>query len=533
MRFTDLPRMGLPDHLAARLSIAEQHELLTRRGHRRRTVLAAFAGALATSVVANTATATVWRRPARVAGELVVPFGRHLAWGANPRTQVRVGWQVPHPVAKPFLRFGPSPLELGQKVDAEIRPLHSELAGVIAPLDQYYVHAALDGLLPGTTYHYAVGHDGYDPADLPAVGRVDSFTTAPSRRRVARPFTFTAFGDQGVGHHALRNDGRLAAQNPAFHLHAGDLCYADQSGQGKPADLFEPRAWDQFLAQTEPVAASIPWMATFGNHDMEALYSPHGYGGQLARWDFPDNGPDRAEGVYSFIHGNVGVVSLDANDVTFEIPANRGYTGGAQTKWLDRRLKFLRCQPDVDFVVVFFHHCAYSTTVNHASDGGVRDQWVPLFDKYHVDLVINGHNHIYERADALRGGVPTKTPIGATVHPETDGTVYVTAGAAGRGLYRFAVPDSYAGDEHELDEVASFVWASGRERVAEKVTWSRVRHTGYSFLAVDVAPADEGRTTTLTVRAVTESGTEIDRVVIARKAGGGSRRKLNDFVPYA
>ncbi len=35
----------------------------------------------------------------------------------------------------------------------------------------------------------------------------------------------------------------------------------------------------------------------------------------------------------------------------------------------------------------------------------MRTNWVPLFDKYAVDLVINGHNHIYERTDPLKGGV--------------------------------------------------------------------------------------------------------------------------------
>jgi 2',3'-cyclic-nucleotide 2'-phosphodiesterase (5'-nucleotidase family) len=251
--------------------------------------------------------------------------------------------------------------------------------------------------------------------------------------------------------------------------------------------------------------------------------------GQRARWDFPDNGPAESAGVYSFIYGNVGVVALDANDIVFENDVNRGYTGGAQTKWLNERLRFLRSQPDVDFVVVFFHHCAFSTTSAHASDGGVRSLWVPLFDKYAVDLVINGHNHVYERADTLRGGVARKTPIGATVRPEQDGTTYVTAGAAGRGLYGFPVPDSYAGHErHHIDEVTSYVWADGRNQVREKVTWSRVRYTGQSFLAVDVDPAGEGHTTTLTLRAVTEAGYEIDRLVIARRAGGSARATLRD-----
>jgi hypothetical protein len=514
--------MGLPDRLAARLSIAEQHEILRLR---RRTLLAAAAGAAAGMAVGRSALPrAAFAQAERLPGRLVVPFGRHLAWGASPRTQVRVGWQVPHRVHRPFVRLGDKPWNLGDKIEAEIRPLHTEVDDAIAPVDQYYVHAALDGLSADTTYYYGVGHRGFDPTDLTDLGRIDSFTTAPSRRRVAEPFTFTAFGDQGVSPHSLSTDGMVAAQRPAFHLHAGDLCYADASGKGLKSDLYDPRTWDQFLAQTEPIAASIPWMACVGNHDMEAVYSHDGYGGQRARWDFPDNGPDQGVGVYSFIYGNVGVVALDTNDIVFENDVNRGYTGGGQTRWLDRRLEHLREQPDVDFVVVFFHHCAYSTTGAHASDGAVRNLWVPLFDKYGVDLVLNGHNHVYERADVIRGGVSRKTPIGDTVHPEREGTTYVTA--AGRGLYSFPVPDSYAGHEHHVDEVPSYVWAAGRERVPETVTWSRVRYTGYSFLAVDVEPADEGHTSTLTLRAITENGDEIDRLVIARRAGTAARLDL-------
>ena len=52
----------------------------------------------------------------------------------------------------------------------------------------------------------------------------------------------------------------------------------------------------------------------------------------------------------------------------------------------------------------------------HASDGGIDKYWTPLFDQYQVDLVINGHNHIYERTDPIRAGAPTgQAPIGATI----------------------------------------------------------------------------------------------------------------------
>jgi hypothetical protein len=359
-------------------------------------------------------------------------------------TQMRISWQVPSAVRRPYVRVGLTPWSLSRRIEADLRDLHTPgVEGQRAALDQYYLHAALDGLRPGTTYYYGVGHEGFDPADKKHHGTVARFRTAPA---YPEKFVFTAFGDQGVTPDALANDKALLGRGPAFHLHAGDICYADGTGHGEKSDIYDPAAWDLFLKQTETVAGSVPWMVTTGNHDMEAWYSPNGYGGQSARWALPDNGFDarRAPGVYSFVYGNVGIVALDANDVSYEIPANLGYSDGRQTAWLDRRLGELRKR--TDFVVVFFHHCAYSTST-HASDGGVRDTWVPLFAKHQVDLVINGHNHVYERTDAIRGGaVGRRVPVGASTDPTRDGIVYVTAGGAGKSLYAF--PDGLK-DSHE------------------------------------------------------------------------------------
>jgi hypothetical protein len=83
---------------------------------------------------------------------------------------------------------------------------------------------------------------------------------------------------------------------------------------------------------------------------------------------------------------------------------------------------------------------------------------VPLLDQYGVDLVINGHNHIYERANLLKRGKSKKTPIGAKTYPAVDGNDLRHAGGAGRSLYSFPVPDSYAGPVNDLDSVPSYVW---------------------------------------------------------------------------
>lgn len=529
----DLPHVGIPARLADRMSMAEQHEYLRGKVSRRGVlrgggiVTAGALGGAGLVIAGDNAlgnqSAAPGRSPAaapvKVNGSLVAPFGRHLAFGDDPKTRMHVSWQVPFAVRRPYLRVGREPWALDHKVEAEVRDLRTpSLSKKLPEVEQYYLHAALSGLRPGTTYYYGVGHDGFDPTTAERLSTIGSFTTAPARPD--EKFVFTAFGDQGVSYDALANDQLILGQNPAFHLHAGDICYADESGSGKESDVYDARVWDQFLAQTESVAARVPWMVTTGNHDMEAWYSPNGYGGQSARWSLPANGPDaeKAPGIYSFVYGNVGVIALDANDVSYEIPANRGHTDGTQTKWLARRLRALRESENVDFVVVFFHHCAYSTST-HASDGGVRDEWVPLFEQHQVDLVINGHNHVYERTDPVRGGERTrKLPVGERTDPTRDGTVYVTAGGAGKKLYDFPVPDSYEGHVNDRDSVLSFHWTRHRTPDPDRVEWSRVRYTGFSFIAVESDPGARGRAPALQVTALAESGERIDHFTVERRS---------------
>ncbi|MCW2756278.1 MAG: putative phosphoesterase, partial [Nocardioidaceae bacterium] len=182
---------------------------------------------------------------------------------------------------------------------------------------------------------------------------------------------------------ALTQTNLMSSQRPVFTLLAGDICYADPAGTGLPADdtmptpagknAYNPYVWDVFLNQIESQSAFTPWMFATGNHDMEPIYGNtsflgdshnHGYGGHKKRLDLPGNGPKACPSVYSFVYGNVGVISVDANDLSAEIQTNTGYSGGAQLRWLTKTLKEWRTDPDVapgiDFVVAFFHHCAYS-----------------------------------------------------------------------------------------------------------------------------------------------------------------------------
>jgi 3',5'-cyclic AMP phosphodiesterase CpdA len=52
---------------------------------------------------------------------------------------------------------------------------------------------------------------------------------------------------------------------------------------------------------------------------------------------------------------------------------------------------------DVDWIFVMFHKPMYSPLSKQFEEYIIREKYQSLFDKYGVDLVIQGHNHIYSR----------------------------------------------------------------------------------------------------------------------------------------
>jgi Calcineurin-like phosphoesterase len=561
----ETPDVGVPHRLARTMTIGEQHDwiqnFLARHRVSRRTALKGGASALA----ALGLTTAPWAQAAYAdaAAKQVGIVGRHLSFGLDPTRQMAVAAELTaKPAGKVFLDYGLAPRVYGRTIEAEIRELVSmvpQADGSIRTADQFFVHALADRLVPGIPHHYRIRlADGTTTPDA-------VFTPAPDRR-IPKPFVFTAFADQGVNvdptpdgqtgfsdnyykaddtrRSAAPSDtlvGLIAAVKPAFHLLAGDICYADPSGTGLPIrnaapaqapsgfNNFDPLVWTQYFGVIEKSAAVAPWMFATGNHDMEALYdgntapggASHGYGGHAKRLDLPKNGPSRCPSVYSVVYGNVAVLSLDANDLSQEIPTNAGYSGGQQLQWLQQKLADFRADPNVDFIVAFFHHCAFATSTAHASDAGVRAALAPLFDRYGVDLVVQGHNHQYERSNPIKGGKSgAQAPDGATVYPDRDGTTYICCGSGGRPRYAWQAgeTDRYRGGPNPDSGtvVNSYLATTGGVKVPETVDWSQARYLDYAFLKIEVKPGVPGGRSSMTVRAISDLGQEIDSVELVR-----------------
>jgi Calcineurin-like phosphoesterase len=266
-------------------------------------------------------------------------------------------------------------------------------------------------------------------------------TAPPAARPAAEPHGevisgFVAFGDFGGGdaqHEVASAMQRWVADGHRVDalVTTGDNVYNSGEPENFPAQLDEPY---RELRRDRPL-----WV-TLGNHDVKNGNGPN----QLRHLGLPDL-------PYAKELPGVQLLFVDANR-----------PDQAQADWLAARLS----EPGPRFRAVVFHQPAWSCS-NHDSDEAVGRFWVPVFERHRVALILNGHDHNYQRfvSDA--------------------GVTYVVTGGGGNGLYR-------------LDRCP----AGTPRRVA-----GVFRH---HFTAVEV------RARSLTLTAVGVGGFVLDRAVIER-----------------
>jgi len=511
---------------------------------RRQVLAVGGTGLLAATASATRAAARI--RKARAAGGDGTPEQIHLTWGENPATSVVVSWASPEPATRPRVRIGQ------RVIPGQPRHYSDGINGETV----WTYHSRVDGLRPGATYAYVVTADNDSNAADPFTA---TFRTAPHGRTA---FRFTSFGDLATpntawvlsyGQSAYAVDAVESFQ-PLFHLLNGDLCYADLN----PA--VQPEVWRDFGNNNQTSAANRPWMPCLGNHEVEFGNGAQGFTSYLTRYTLPDNQMPGFDGRwYSFRVGSVLFVSLDADDVVYQdagafvagpaalTPAAstgnpaiepgtsfyvKGYSGGAQTAWLERTLAAARRDDSIDWIIVQMHQCACSSSATgNGSDLGIRQQWLPLFDQYQVDLVLNGHDHDYERSFPVRGAdadAGHEVASGAVVntlrpHPVTttdngvfdtsQGTVHLILGCGGTD----ANLDDYGVDPADGERQAKVFTHANRPALTstadvydravadavEDAIWSAKRDTstGYGIAVFDVNPDPEdfGGHTSITV----------------------------------
>jgi uncharacterized protein (TIGR03437 family) len=385
------------------------------------------------SLVRLGAAPALFSRPLRAAGLAQQPYLQSMT-----RESAVVVWATDIDGAGE-VRFSEDPrlLRRSANVARELTPADTELNS------SYFRHAVkLDGLKPDTDYYYRVFQDG------------QPFTAeGPKKFRTPgeRPFTFLAFGDSGSGSVEQQTLAALMLkENAELVLHLGDIAY--------PHGAFtEYRA--HYFDIYRDLMERVPFHPCPGNH------------GYMTREAFPyltvhelpqlDIAPEFEKGrYYSYDWGNVHFVSLDSN--TPLLRASRG--NSPMLTWLDQDL----AATDKFWKIVYFHHPPYAGGPNEADPLSVlaREWIVPIIERHNVQLVLNGHEHSYQRTVPIRDGQQVSA---------SEGTVYITEGGGGAHLYEVR--------PHPLVEAAKS--AHGYLRIEVTDARLRVRAIGLSGDVID------------------------------------------------
>jgi hypothetical protein len=262
--------------------------------------------------------------------------------------------------------------------DQVAAPAIVEVAAVRAS-GENQMWTSVDGLAPKTVYCYQPS-DGVQPLNAPT-----GFRTAPAADDAA-PVRFLAFGDSGGGgpdQYALLE--HMYEFPYDLMIHTGDVAYDsgtiaqfEDNVFGVYADLFR----------------NVPFFPASGNHEYNTMqgapfrdvFSLPGSGGE--KW-------------YSFDWGRVHFAALDTEE-----------DYATQMAWLDADL----AASSSPWKIVYLHRPPYSSGY-HGSDTRLRDLLAPVVERHHVQLVLAGHDHSYERM------IPQ------------NGVAYVVTGGGGIGTY--------------------------------------------------------------------------------------------------
>ena len=347
--------------------------------------------------------AATWSKPGAHPDHIV------LNLTADPATSASVTWRTSPEISEGYAEIAvadaaPKFWRNAKTLKAETTTMDASKV-VTAEVVSNYHSVTFTGLLPDTLYAYRVGN-----------GRIWSewiqFRTASAE---PQSFAFLYVGD--AQNYILElwsrliREGYRKAPDARFIIHAGDLV----------SEAHSERQWHEWFTAGGWVHSMLPSVPLPGNHEFEP-YTPEEEAQDIehlsVQWHpqftLPTNGPEGLkETAYYLDYQDVRVVALNSSEDQKE-----------QVAWLD---KVLADNPS-KWTVVSYHHPLFS-----ASDGRnneeLRALWKPVFDKYQVDLSLQGHDHSYARGHVDPAG---ENRVAGVNTRDATGTVYVVSVSGGK-----------------------------------------------------------------------------------------------------
>ncbi len=362
-------------------------------------------------------------------GPSAVPDRVILTWNGDPATSQSVTWRTDHTVTAGQAQIAKSLAspDLGSaatlvSATTETLRLRDSNWNDALPESVSYHSATFGDLEPSTLYAYRVGQGD-------AWSEWHHFRTASDDPE--EPFRFLYFGDaqNGVLTHwsrVLRTAYRFAP-DAAFAIHAGDLVnegHADAE-------------WSEWYTAGAWLHATLPAIPVTGNHEYRSMERGSRENRRLSMLWRPQFALPRGEGVPTELAETVYWLDYQGARV-FVLNSNR--SPEQQVLWLEEAL----AATEARWKIVTFHHPLFSNAGSR-DNPELRELWLPVLERWNVDLVLQGHDHTYsrgqtaggqdgvEQGEPAPGGAPSQTPVdGAEV-----GTVIVVS-VSGAKQYELA-----------------------------------------------------------------------------------------------
>ena len=237
-----------------------------------------------------------------------------------------------------------------------------------------------------------------------------AYASSPISHKIsAGDFNIAAVGDWGCTANTHDTIGNIENKDPEIVLALGDFSYSNS-----------PDCWFQEIAPFE-----LKTKIAIGNHDDKESGSSELRTAYMTRFNLNQS-------FYSYNYENVHILIMDT-----QLSSN---VGSEQYDFAEEDLQAASTDDNTDWILVMFHKPIYSSRAGHVLDESARTNFHPLFDKYGVDLVVQAHNHIYERTHPLKfnnakPSEPTIEMSNSNHYKDPPNPIFVVVGTGGQGLY--------------------------------------------------------------------------------------------------
>ncbi|MEP6577093.1 MAG: metallophosphoesterase [Nitrososphaerota archaeon] len=218
-----------------------------------------------------------------------------------------------------------------------------------------------------------------------------------------------AAGDWSCSSQAQTTVQNMLQKTPEVILALGDLSYKST-----------PNCWFDLINPIEGITKVV-----MGNHDEDEGNPPSLASAYSQKFGL-------ATSYYSFNYQNIHFIMMNS-EIAFD-------HNSPQYSFVNHDLQVTSGDAAIKWIIVSFHTPMYTSPSKHSPNVLFRETYHPLFDKYGVDLVLQAHNHNYQRSyplsfNGLKSSNPIETSSQKNHYTDTPGQIYAVVGTAGRSLY--------------------------------------------------------------------------------------------------